>query len=237
MKHPSNRYSSKYKNKSNSADGKNKVAKKQRGFFDYKNDGNVYVRRWNDSSVVTLASNHLTHLPVGKTKHYSKKQKKRIEVPMPHIVKNYNESMGGVDTMDKILSSYGPKMRSKKWWGNLFNNALNIAVVAAWRLHCELHDAHRTTMTHLAFGRDIKLISVQPGLYSSQGLGHVFTCHTVCKAHVDNFCSQVRRVDAQFAKKIEEITVFSVENGCIRYVSQNRISNCDLYLRYHNIIV
>ncbi|KRY45334.1 PiggyBac transposable element-derived protein 3 [Trichinella britovi] len=84
---------------------RNKVAKKQRGFFDYKNDGNVYVRRWNDSSVVTLASNHLTHLPVGKTKHYPKKLKKRMEVYMPHIVKNYNESMGGVDTMDKILST------------------------------------------------------------------------------------------------------------------------------------
>ncbi|KRX27638.1 PiggyBac transposable element-derived protein 3 [Trichinella nelsoni] len=134
---------------------KNKVAKKQRGFFDHKNDGNVYVCRWNDSSVVTLASNHLTHLPVGQTKRYSKKQKKRIEIPMPNIVKNYNESMGGVHTMDMLLSSYRPKMRSRKWWWNLFNNALNIAVVAAWRLYCELHDAYRSAMTHLAFRRDI----------------------------------------------------------------------------------
>ncbi|KRX79237.1 hypothetical protein T06_8973 [Trichinella sp. T6] len=66
-----------------------------------------------------------------------------------------DESMGGVDTMDMLLSSYRPKIRSRKWWWNLFNNALNIAVVAAWRLHCELHDADRSTMTHLAFRRDI----------------------------------------------------------------------------------
>ncbi|KRY20004.1 Solute carrier family 2, facilitated glucose transporter member 3 [Trichinella patagoniensis] len=45
--------------------------------------------------------------------------------------------------------------QSRKWWWNLFNNALNIAVVAAWRLHCELHDADRSAMTHLAFRRDI----------------------------------------------------------------------------------
>ncbi|KRZ84342.1 PiggyBac transposable element-derived protein 3 [Trichinella sp. T8] len=85
-------------------------------------------------------------------------------MPMPNIVKNYNESMGGVDTMDKLLSSYRPKMRSRKWWWNLFNNALNITVVAAWRLHCELHDADRSAMTHLAFRRDITahLLRVRP---------------------------------------------------------------------------
>ncbi|KRX20178.1 PiggyBac transposable element-derived protein 3 [Trichinella nelsoni] len=66
-----------------------------------------------------------------------------------------DESMGGMDTMDMLFSSYRPKMRSRKWWWNLFNNALNIAVVAAWRLHCELHDADRSAMTHLAFRRDI----------------------------------------------------------------------------------
>ncbi|KRX51753.1 hypothetical protein T09_13292 [Trichinella sp. T9] len=43
-----------------------------------------------------------------------------------------DESMGGVDTMDMHLS-----------------------MVAAWRLHCELHDADRSAMTHLAFRRDI----------------------------------------------------------------------------------
>ncbi|KRZ16588.1 PiggyBac transposable element-derived protein 3 [Trichinella zimbabwensis] len=110
----------------------NKVAKKQRGFFDYKCDGNVYVCRWNDSSVVTLASNHSTHLPVGQTKRYSKKQRKRIDVAIPNIVENHNESIGGVDTMDVLLS-----------------------MVIAWRLHCELHDADRSAMTHLAFRRGI----------------------------------------------------------------------------------
>ncbi|KRZ70966.1 PiggyBac transposable element-derived protein 3 [Trichinella sp. T8] len=58
---------------------------------------------------------------------------------MPEIVRRYNTSMGGVDILDKLLSSYRPRLRSKKWWLNLFPNALNLAVVAAWRLHRELH--------------------------------------------------------------------------------------------------
>ncbi|KRZ96417.1 Solute carrier family 2, facilitated glucose transporter member 3 [Trichinella sp. T8] len=233
MKHRSNRYSSNYKNKSNSADGKNKVAKKQRGFFDYKNDGNVYVCRWNDSSVVTLASNHLTHLPVGQTKRYSKKQKKRIEIPVPNIVKNYNESMSGVHTMDMLLSSYRPKMRSRKWWWNLFNNTLNIAVVATWRLHCELHDADRSAMTHLAFRRDITahLLRARPLQISRPGprsylphslrssRGHFLQSSTqglcaVCKKNCRNQCLQCG-------------------NGCIRYVSQlNELFNDECLNEY-----
>ncbi|KRX71583.1 Uncharacterized protein T06_8612 [Trichinella sp. T6] len=38
-----------------------------------------------------------------------------------------------------LLSSYRLRLRSKKWWWNLFSNALNLDVVAAWRLHRELH--------------------------------------------------------------------------------------------------
>ncbi|KRZ02335.1 PiggyBac transposable element-derived protein 1 [Trichinella zimbabwensis] len=52
--------------------------------------------------------------------------------------------MGGVDTLDEVLSSYRPLLRSKKWWWNLFSNALNVAVVAAWRLHSELHQGSST---------------------------------------------------------------------------------------------
>ncbi|KRX69287.1 PiggyBac transposable element-derived protein 3 [Trichinella sp. T6] len=71
---------------------------------------------------------------------------------MPEIVRRYNTSMGGVDILDKLLSSYRPRLRSKKLWWNLFSNALNLAVVAAWRLHRELSS---TALSHLDFRRDI----------------------------------------------------------------------------------
>ncbi|KAG8186506.1 hypothetical protein JTE90_004835 [Oedothorax gibbosus] len=59
--------------------------------------------------------------------------------------------MGGVDLLDRFLSSYGPKIKGKKWWWPFFTNTLNMAVVAAWRIHREMN-GH---MSQLDFLRDI----------------------------------------------------------------------------------
>ena len=56
------------------------------------------------------------------------------------IVSKYNRGMGGVDVIDKLLGAYRPVIRGKKWWYPLFTNALNISVVAAWRLYGYLHN-------------------------------------------------------------------------------------------------
>ncbi|KFM75498.1 PiggyBac transposable element-derived protein 3, partial [Stegodyphus mimosarum] len=67
------------------------------------------------------------------------KKKKKIDIPQPYLIKMYNEGMGGVDLLDRLLGSYRPTFRSKKWYWNLFSNALNMAVVAGWILHSHLH--------------------------------------------------------------------------------------------------
>ncbi|KRX82826.1 PiggyBac transposable element-derived protein 3 [Trichinella sp. T6] len=88
------------------------VKKKHRGFFDHVCNGTVYVCRWNDNPVVTLASNHLTHHPIGSVQRYSQSQKKHVKIRMPEIVRRYNTSMGGVDILDKLLSTYKSRLRS-----------------------------------------------------------------------------------------------------------------------------
>ncbi|KRX23306.1 hypothetical protein T07_4866, partial [Trichinella nelsoni] len=55
-----------------------------------------------------LASNHLTHHPIGSVQRYSQSQKKHVKIRMLEIVRRYNTSMGGVDILDKLLSSYRP---------------------------------------------------------------------------------------------------------------------------------
>ena len=40
--------------------------------------------------------------------------------------------MGGVDVIDRLLGSYRPIIRDKKWYWPLIINAINISVVAAW---------------------------------------------------------------------------------------------------------
>ncbi|KAL1468253.1 hypothetical protein MTO96_025561 [Rhipicephalus appendiculatus] len=73
--------------------------------------------------------------------------------------------------MDRLHGSYRPRLRSKKWWWNLFNSGLNMAVVAGWLLHCELHKGTDAAMAHIGFQRDITVsllqlkqkLTVQPG--------------------------------------------------------------------------
>ena len=59
--------------------------------------------------------------------------------------------MGGVDLLDRFLSDYRPRLRSKKWWWCLFSNFLNMSVVAAYRLHKKIG----ATISHLQFRRDV----------------------------------------------------------------------------------
>ncbi|KFM72920.1 hypothetical protein X975_12817, partial [Stegodyphus mimosarum] len=44
------------------------MSKFRHGEFDYQCDGEVYMCCWNDSSVVTIASNFITHEPLGRAK-------------------------------------------------------------------------------------------------------------------------------------------------------------------------
>ncbi|GFQ80982.1 piggyBac transposable element-derived protein 2 [Trichonephila clavata] len=56
-----------------------KEAKKwQRGNFDYRSEGQVYICRWKDSAVVTISSNYVTHEPVTQTKRFCRAQKRKL---------------------------------------------------------------------------------------------------------------------------------------------------------------
>ncbi|XP_003370621.1 conserved hypothetical protein [Trichinella spiralis] len=77
-----------------------------------------------------------------------------------------------------------------------------LTVIAAWRLPCELHDADRSSMTHLAFRRDIAahLLRARPLQILRPRCNDI--CQAVCEAHVDISCSQK--------------SLFSVTNGFTR---------------------
>ena len=62
--------------------------------------------------------------------------------------------MARVDLMERLLASYRPTIRGKKWYWLLFTNMLNIAVVPAWRSHCATNN---TKLSHLEFLRHITM--------------------------------------------------------------------------------
>ena len=139
------------------------MKKKERGNYDYRCNGRVVVCRWKDSSVVTCASNNLGVSPEARVSRYSRTAKEKVPTPQPHLLRRYNDGMGGVDNLDKYLSAYRPRMRSKKWWWNLFTNALNISVTSAYLLHKELHKGTGLEVDHIDFRRDVTMSLLRVG--------------------------------------------------------------------------
>ena len=44
------------------------------------------------------------------------KKKADARVTQPKLIKQYNLEMGGVDVMDRLLGTYRPMIRGKKWY-------------------------------------------------------------------------------------------------------------------------
>lgn len=131
------------------------MKKKERGSLDFVFDKNneMLVARWNDNSVVTIASNHEPIEPMHRVKRWDRKAGAMKVVEMPQVLKAYNNRMGGVDLFDNAMNNYRIRVRGKKWYWPLVTNALDAAMVNAWKLHCVIHkykdsvDALTTTGT------------------------------------------------------------------------------------------
>ena len=116
-------------------------------------DGILYFCKWNDNSIANIASNFTSHIPT-KTVKLRVKKKADALVTQPKLIKQYNLGMRGIDVMDRLLGIYRPMILGKKWYWPLVINAINVFVVAAWRMHC---NAVVSPMTHLEFRREIAI--------------------------------------------------------------------------------
>lgn len=117
------------------------MMKKPRGTSDFTFDKNndIVMARWNDNSVVTIASNHEPIEPMSHVKRWDRKNRKMATLEMPQVLKAYNQRMGGVDLFDNATNNYRIRVRGKKWYWPLLTNALDAAMVNAWKFHCVLH--------------------------------------------------------------------------------------------------
>ncbi|CAH1962189.1 unnamed protein product, partial [Acanthoscelides obtectus] len=78
-------------------------------------DGEIVVVQWYDLKSVLLASTRLGIQPSDECKRWSKKDSKYIQVARPYIVAKYNDCMGGIDLIGRMISYYRIQARSKKW--------------------------------------------------------------------------------------------------------------------------
>ncbi|CAG4935455.1 unnamed protein product [Parnassius apollo] len=117
---------------------KNALEKKERGYCSEKSvavdNVKLSVTSWVDNKAVSLCSSYVGKEPKGVVKRYSKKHKRRVDVPCPKAVSIYNKYMGGVDLLDAMLGFYRIKIRSKKWYHRLFFHFIDLCCVNSWLL-------------------------------------------------------------------------------------------------------
>ena len=75
------------------------------------------------------------------------KEKEKIQMSQPNIIKAYNEEMEGMEMMDGLLEYYHPGTTMKKWWFFLFVNILNVSLAltcSPFHLQCSNPDSKTT---------------------------------------------------------------------------------------------
>ena len=93
------------------------------------------IVKWADNKCVTLVSSFSSASPVGSCQRFDRKQKKKVEIQCPTIVKTYNSFMGGVDLMDSLIALYRISLRSKKYYQKLIFHFLDASLVNSWLIY------------------------------------------------------------------------------------------------------
>ncbi|CAM1324636.1 Uncharacterised protein r2_g3341 [Pycnogonum litorale] len=112
--------------------------------FAYHRDATVcsHVPRKN-KSVVLLSSMHMTG------------EVEATQSAKPEIIKHYNKTKGGVDTMDKMLGEYTVKRRTLRWPMAFFYNMIDVAGLASYIIHREHNPELKTKDQRRKFLKDL----------------------------------------------------------------------------------
>ena len=92
------------------------MKKRERRAFEVFSDGKVTLFQWNDNRPVCVVSNHEGVDPTIPVRRWSSATRNAVIIAQPRMIKSYNKHMRGVDLLDRFLSDYRPRLRSKKWW-------------------------------------------------------------------------------------------------------------------------
>lgn len=100
---------------------------------------------WKDNKQVVLASTYVGACLVGNIERFDKKEKKRILITCPKLIREYNMHMGGVDLMDSYLGRNRIRMKSRKWYMRIFYHLLDLTVINSWVLYKKVEEKKETT--------------------------------------------------------------------------------------------
>jgi hypothetical protein len=88
----------------------------------------VLIVKWNDNSVVTMASNCRGITQTCKVEKIGTVDGKRvkIQVECPSVIQKY-KYMGGVNWLDENVDHFREGMRGEKWWSPIFAFGIDAA--------------------------------------------------------------------------------------------------------------
>jgi len=112
------------------------LKKKRPGTMSFKGHKDVLIVKWNDSSIVTVASNCRGITQTCKAEKIGTVDGKRvkIQVECPSVIQKYNKYMGGVNWFDENFDHFRVGLRGKKWWSPIFAFGIDVACQNAWHL-------------------------------------------------------------------------------------------------------
>uniref|UniRef100_A0A3P9CH39 PiggyBac transposable element-derived protein domain-containing protein n=1 Tax=Maylandia zebra TaxID=106582 RepID=A0A3P9CH39_9CICH len=116
---------------------KKSLAQRGRGSVDARvnKEESMVIVKWYDNKSVTLISSYCATEPQDTIRRWSKSGKAFVEVKRPHIVKEYNTFMGGIDLLDACIARYKYHMKSQRWYLYLFWQTTMLGVVNAWLIY------------------------------------------------------------------------------------------------------
>ncbi len=113
------------------------LSKAGRGAYDvkYEMTSGMAIVKWYDNKAVLLASSFIGPDPVDRCRRWSKEKKVYVEADRPHIVKMYNNNMGGVDLADMFAALYRIEIRPRRWYLRILYYLIDLSVVNGWLLY------------------------------------------------------------------------------------------------------
>lgn len=98
---------------------------------------------WKGNKQVVLASTYVGACTVGNIERFDKKEKKRILITCPKLIREYNMHMGGVDLMVSFLERNRIRIKSRKWSMRIFYHLLDLTVINSWVLYKKVEEKKR----------------------------------------------------------------------------------------------
>jgi len=117
------------------------VSKSPHGSIRWIRKDSLLFVQWRDTRDVFLCSTlHTAHAQDTVQRRVKGADQRWVlkDIPVPPVVKNYNQCMGGVDLSDALIGYYKVLHKTQRWYKTFFYHFMDIGIVNAFLLHKDI---------------------------------------------------------------------------------------------------